>query len=836
MSLQVRGRFRVIDVLLIAALAVAGTIPAFATEMHQFDVPSEDASSAIRDFASQAHVQILVAGENVMEKHLHPVSGEFSTEQGLRLLLADSGLSPQYVGDRSIALVKASDANSASQDSAKEGKKSSSEDFRMAQLDQGKTSSVAPAVKQTTGSNSEVGLTEIIVTAQKREERLIDVPISISVLTEEALRERNVVDLGDLAFAVPGLGVENSSGNIRRIFMRGVSNIAGGNSALIGMYLDEADVTSTPFNQLDLRTYDLDRVEVLRGPQGTLYGEGAAGGTIRFITKKPDLNQFSFDAGVTAMFTEDGAPSQRIDEVLNLPVIDNVLAFRIAGEFDHEGGWINQPAADQSNINSQNMSDVRIKGLWQPSADLTVNAMAIIHRNDTGVDGGEDAHGNYTQVFNLATTPHATDDYDVGNITVAYEMPSVRILNTTSYIDQNWVRKDSGNPFQETPPGTPLSDFYAPEIADFNKTYTNELRLNSIGPGAWQWTVGAFYRHAEISMNYPSIYFGTPGPPGTPLPAPSPNFSDNLMQSWSLFADTSYKFADRLTLGVGARYFKDNQEYTSGPPPATETGRFNSTDPRIYLEYKLTEDANIYASGAKGFRSGGFNSYPPDAPTFGPESVWTYEFGTKFLALDKRLSVNGDIFYSNYKDYQTQGIPPPPAAPLDITTNGGSAKIKGVEWGIDWKPLDLWTLSFSGDYVDSYFYEINAVPFAPGAPSANYNVGDSLDYFPKYMYTVSVQRNFSLAGRAGYARLDFDQQGRSTDRMRSVGPWYLSQSDVIHTLNVNSNLQWSESLSLGVFAQNLLNDRGYVNAGDYPQDAARAQPLTVGFRFNVSFH
>src|SRR3984885_10179812 len=130
MNLRVRGRSRVIEVLLIVALAVAGTIPAFATETHQFDVPAEDAPSAIRDFAAQAHVQILVAGENVKDKHLHPVSGEFSTDQGLRLLLADSGLSPKYVGDRAIAIVTTSDSILAGSGNAKEGKSTSSQDFR----------------------------------------------------------------------------------------------------------------------------------------------------------------------------------------------------------------------------------------------------------------------------------------------------------------------------------------------------------------------------------------------------------------------------------------------------------------------------------------------------------------------------------------------------------------------------------------------------------------------------------------------------------------------------------------------------------------------------------
>jgi outer membrane receptor protein involved in Fe transport len=826
----IKGRSAVAWLLASLAIMTLLTTPALA-QTRTFNVPAQPATSGIPEFARQAGIQILVAERIVHGKTTAEVVGSYTVSAGLAKLLAGTSLIVATSDEHTITLEARPKPLASTRAIADESGRPNEADTSAASTS-AKVSTDAIAGKDQGGAS----LSEIIVTAQKREERLIDVPISISVLTAEALEERNVVNLGDLAFSVPGLGVENSSGDIRRIFMRGVSNISGGNSALIGMYLDEADVTSTPFNQLDLRTYDLDRVEVLRGPQGTLYGEGAAGGTIRFITKKPDLSQFSLDATATVMFTEDGAPSQRIDEVINLPVIDGMLAFRVAGEFEHEGGWINQPAANRTNINSQNMSDVRIKGLWQPSADLSVNAIAIVHRNETGVDGGEDANGNYTQVFNLTTTPQATDDYDVGNLTVAYDASGFRILNTTTYLDQNWVRQDSGNPFQETPPGTPLFDFYAPNITDFNKTFTDELRLNSVGTGPWQWTVGAFYRHANIGMSYSDIYFGMPGPPGTPLPAPSPNFSDNLMQSWSIFADSSYRLADRLTLGVGARYFKDNQEYTSGPPAATQTARFNSTDPRVYLDYKVTEEANIYVSAAKGFRSGGFNSYPPDAPTFGPEDVWTYELGTKLFALDRQISINADIFYSNYTNYQTQGIPPAPAAPLDITTNGGSAKIKGVEWGFDWHPVDEWTFSFSGDYVDSYFYKINALAFSPGVPSANYNVGDSLDYFPKYMYTASLQRNFRLAGRAAYARLDYDQQGRSTDRMRSIGPWYLSESDVIHTVNLNTNLVWSESLSLGVFAQNLLNDRGFVNAGDYPQDAARAQPLTVGFRFNVSFH
>ena len=275
MRLRFKGQSLVIDILLIAALAAAGPIPAFATETHQFDVPAEDAQSAIRDFASQAHVQILVDGENVKDKHFHPVSGVLSTDQGLRLLLADSDLSPQYVGDRSVALVTKRDTeNSQSKsgvsDAAKEGKKSSSQDFRVAQVDPGQTTGIVPIIKDSGTSESDKSqLTEIIVTAQKREERLQDVPISIVVIGADELQKRNIVSIDDLATVVPGLLVQ-SVGNQRRITLRGISNVTFGNFASqIGMYEDDANITSTATNQLTVNTYDLQRVEVLRGPQGT---------------------------------------------------------------------------------------------------------------------------------------------------------------------------------------------------------------------------------------------------------------------------------------------------------------------------------------------------------------------------------------------------------------------------------------------------------------------------------------------------------------------------------------------------------------------------------------
>jgi len=276
-------------------------------------------------------------------------------------------------------------------------------------------------------------------------------------MTNDELVKRRIQDLDDLALAVPGLAIE-STGWQRRVQLRGIGN-GQGNFSLIGLYFDEADVTTTGTAQLDLSTYDLERVEVLRGPQGTLYGEGSAGGTLRFITRSPALNSFGMNADVAALFTQDGSPGQRINAMVNVPLITGTMGLRVAGTFDHEGGWIDQPAADRKDINEQNKSDVRVKWLWKPAAQFTADAMAVIHRNDSSTNLGEDSNGNYTQAFNLTTTPVVKDNYNLYDLTLSYDFGAARLLNTVSYVDQDRNSRDFGY-ISPSNPGVPVAALY----------------------------------------------------------------------------------------------------------------------------------------------------------------------------------------------------------------------------------------------------------------------------------------------------------------------------------------------------------------------------------------
>jgi outer membrane receptor protein involved in Fe transport len=689
-----------------------------------------------------------------------------------------------------------------------------------------------PALAQSADTNAdsrnEAALNEsdIVVTAQRREERLIDVPISIVAISGRELEKRKLVSIDELANVVPGLAIQ-SNGESRQYQLRGLGNVVG-SSPSVGVYLDEAPVTGGPISQLDLQLHDLARVEVLRGPQGTLYGEGSLGGTIRFITNDPDLNDFGFETNAQASVTKGGSPSQQIKSVLNLPLINDQLGLRVAASLVHDGGWIDQPAADRNDYNGSNLINVRAKLLWQPTDALAINAMAVVHHNDGSFQAGEDRDGNFTQSYGRTDTPSLKDRYQIYNLTATYDFAGARLLSTSTYVDysknlENFARQVRYNP--EPAPRSPYQASFSNEV----EAFTQELRLTSTGSGPLQWTIGGLYRDTHSTNPGILSTFALSWAPGDPIP---PAFrtpaTDDRSKSWAIFGDANYEIADRLTLGVGLRYFEDRREDVAG-----QRAKFDTLNPRFYAKYALSDDANIFASVAKGFRSGGFNA--PGQSTYEPETVWTYEVGTKLSLADRTVNLELTAFQSEYKGYQITGVQPAPgtAQQLDFfTSNAGDARIRGIEGSLTWRPSNLWTVSFKGDYLNHKFVRIG--PFSPPP----HIVGDRLDLVPNYGFTASIERAFEIGERSGYVRLDYNQKGKITYRNRTVGfplEYYKGSSDVINLLNLALNLKWNENLSFDVFAQNILNERGYLDPYSLDLNGARARPLTVGAGFSARF-
>ncbi|MDB4032585.1 TonB-dependent receptor [Porticoccaceae bacterium] len=782
-------------------------------------IPPLNAAEALNRLAKQTGAQLLYSYEQALTRKAHPVVGQYSVMDALTQLLKGSGLEGSLSNKGAITI----------SDSEKVAHHNQRERMNMNNKTIAKKTLLAAAVGLFAASGAAVAqdqmnegarahgvLEEVIVTAQKREQRLKDIPISISVLGGDELSVRGIADLADIGRAVPGVSVIDSGGR-RSVNIRGIANGAG-STPLTGFYLDEIPTlggeSGFSFDLPDLRIYDLERVEVLRGPQGTLYGQGSMGGTIRFITKDPDLQEFGLKTDVTAAFTDGGAPSQKIQGVLNAPVVNDEFGLRIAATFENEGGWVDQPATGLKDLNDANVANVRIKSLWRPTDNLDLELMAVIHRNDGGAPlWGDDGNGNLFIPFGVQVTPTLTDDYDMYNLSVSYDFDGAQLLSSSSYIDTSKIGKNLPQSF----PGFGILHQLIIDAEVFNQ----EIRLTSNGEGPLQWTVGGTYKDLKSLYGGEQAFDLVTTPFELTFRFPINRITTS--KAWAIFSNLSYSFTDQIEMGVGVRYFEDDRGFEDGPAPRLES-TYDSFSPRLYFNYKVSADVMVYASAAEGFRSGGYNfaSQPP----YEPESIRTYEIGSKASFMNGVLESEIALFYSEYTDFLVAGILPPPSLPFTVVTNEGDAEVKGVDLTLTWRPIENLAIAFSGNYVDAEIVKINLL-------SSNSRVGDRLNNIPRYSFSSSINYDFSISGRESYAHLDYSQSGETVLIERGVG--FIDHSDEISLLGLKIGMQVNSNVSLQAFADNLLNEDGSISPETTYGYQGRPRPRTVGFKVGIEF-
>lgn len=678
--------------------------------------------------------------------------------------------------------------------------------------------SAAMAAEPTTMSDA-LTLEEIVVTAQKREQRLIDVPMSISTLGEEALSKAGIETVKGLADAVPGLVVTERGPGAAGYFIRGIGNANGSQQPLASVYLDDADVTSSGAAQLDLRLVDLDRVEVLKGPQGTLYGQGAAGGAIRFITNDPQLNQFSGSADVQAYFTRDGDPSQQISSVLNIPLVEDELGVRLSGVYGNLGGWIDQPAAGRSDVNDQDLREVRLKTLWRPSENLSIKATVLVHRNEgNGINSGADT--NYEQF--PAVQPDAAmpfiSDFNVYNVTASYDLSSVNILSSSTYLDSLSEAASSFKYYLLAPPPAPLFELLINPLQTRTHSFAQEIRVSSNTSGPFRWLAGGYYKDQTLDRlsTFEQLLFGSIFPGSV--------IGNDTSESVSAFADASYALTERLELGAGIRYFHD--DVTSFQGLAPRDASFHSVDPRVYVSYKVTDNIRVYANAASGFRSGGFNGGNglPEG-TFEPEQVRSYELGTKMVLLEGRLNADVAVFSSDYTDIQAFRVT---ASGLGTTENAGEARVKGIDWAFNWRASDRLSFAFAGNWTDGKYGSVS-----PGVLAVRED--DWVDFTTEYRVNVGANYDFSWAASLpGFARIAYSIAGPQhlTDRGNAVP--IVFESDVIRMLNARLGLQ-VDRWSFELFGENLTDADGMLDGYWGYGAGARPRPRTIGLAAKIDF-
>lgn len=782
-----------------AALAagMSALLPAFAAqERYHFAIDAQAIETAINVLSARTNCQFIYTDPAIAATTTRDVNGEMTVAEALALMLANTGVQFQYLNANTVRLYRT--------------KTTHTTPTRVG---------VAPMHQR---QSENIGMEEVgVVAARERQSSLLSSPhaATLGILDARDLKERSINNFQDLGLAVPGMSVQDTGGLHRRVFVRGVGNWAG-SSSLIGIYVDEATVTANPAFQLDLRPYDLERIEVLRGAQNGVYGDGSVGGTIRFITKKPQLQRFEAKAEVSAAFTRGGEPGQKLQGVLNLPIVADTFGLRIAAIVDRSGGWIDQPAAQRRDFNEQTANTVYVKGLWRAAEAVSVQALALLHRNTVASDIGEDAHGNYEQVFDLLTYPTIDDRYNLYNFNVSWDGKRFQLVSSSTYLDafKRSVHLGNRDPVLP-PPALPMQKLLVDYPTD-TRVFNQELRLASNSAGPWQWMVGGFFRDAAVDQFGLSQY----QPPGEAQPLSFFFQGVESTRSWSLFADAERAVSDRLGLGVGIKYYRDSRDFFDGS--TYQSGVFDSVNPRFYANFEVTPALALYANVVKGFRSGGFNFL--GVKPYRPDSLWNYELGAKTALADDSLRAEVTLFYSDYRDYQVINTLPPPTPPLFVLSNVGDGQIKGLDGSVVWQPRQTLRFGLSGNYVATEFVRINAA-------ATTHVVGDRLDLVPKYGVTLSASYHFTIRQRPAFVRLDYDRQGRSVLRNRSKGGHYHGSSDVIDMLGLQTEWQWCDKFSVGLFVKNLLNDRGYVDAFALIARASRPRPRTVGIKLAMEF-
>lgn len=663
---------------------------------------------------------------------------------------------------------------------------------------------------------------EIIVTAQKREQRLIDVPVAITALSGEELAQRGLSSIQDISFAVPGMAMREDGPGSYTIFMRGLSNQYG-SDALVGVYLDEAPLSLTGFDQLDSRVMDLERVEVLKGPQGTLYGQGSVAGAVRYITKDPVLDRFEGSVEASEAFIDGGDTKETFTGVVNLPIVKDKFALRLAGTAEQGGGWQDQAQAGIEDGNNQDLVNFRAKALWRVTDALDAEAMVVLHRNESKLGlGYENPDRTITVAVDRARTlVPKYFEYNLYNLNLTYDFGGAQLLSATTYIDH-----DHRYPFSYI--GGPET-VYAGALEGTDARYvsaeqfTQELRLVSAGEGPFEWTVGAFYRTLDRKLEayYDTLFGGVLFPVAYYL-------AEDSYESYALFADVAYGLTDRFEVGVGVRYFEDDQETFDGT--ASEKDSFDSVDPRVYASFKITDDMNVYASAAKGFRSGGFNRGA--LPNYEPESLWSYELGMKGLTAGGALSFEVAAYYSDYSDMLRRGLVFVEATTTfeSLTSNVGNVEVKGIEGGITWRVTDNLALSTTASFIDSEVTEVKAT-------DATNIVGDPVDYVADYSFTAGAHYSFNWgAALPGYARVDYSYRDEVTyvDRTSFPAENVPQKSDAIGLVDARIGLEWNAAW-FELYGTNLTNENKWIDPYHQWTNANRTRPRAIGFKVGYNF-
>jgi outer membrane receptor protein involved in Fe transport len=682
------------------------------------------------------------------------------------------------------------------------------------------------ATETIVSASSDDALAEITVSAERRSESLEKVPMSLTAFSNKDLEELHIQSFSDLQNVVPGLVLSTTYSTFQSqndIAIRGI--FSGGNSPTTAVYIDETPIT---IRRIDLAAgsgspspdiFDLDRIEVLRGPQGTLFGSSAMGGAIRYITPQPSLDKSSGYTKAEVGITNSGAPSYAVGVAYGAPIVSGAIGFRISGWYHTDGGYVDiqDPYTGKFVKRNANTSDtyvLRPAITFSPTEALTITPAAFIQH----------FHSQAPSTYWLSFIPHPeaggfvagdlvpqpqTDNLNVYSVAVKYEMSAAEFQSDTSYLNRKYDGDDD------------WTHWWAPMFGggpfDLAKSAFSSYDLNLIDTKAWQqefrfsskdsnsrfgWVAGLYYRHAtQISSQLipPNLdplteklfgqtslqYFGVPDFIYRGQVLNSYTYYSTLDVSKAVFGEATFELVPRLKANIGVRVEHAqvlNQHQINAGPLLGSTysdvyapdQNANPVTPRAGLTYQYTDEDMAYLSVSKGYRSGGGNAgdathnplCSPDAhayglttvpPAYNSDSLWSYELGAKNSFFDRRLTTQASVFYDQWSNIQT---------PLylfncaeTVTVNRNKAVTQGFDLQIAAVPFQGMKLLFNVGYTDAHFANASYGALTNGVLPLLNGAGDKLAGVVPWSASLHADYSLSIGDwwtdGQGYIRSDY---------------------------------------------------------------------------------
>ena len=720
----------------------------------EFNVPEQRVDLALTQFAEQASITLLFPSDAVGDVMANRLVGEYSVSEGAEILLAGTKLIPTFKNMLVLNIVHDPDGNKG----RTVVKKPKSILARVGAVLAGALAGSNAIAEEQSGTNAQNAgvIEEIVVTASKREESLMEVAQSVQYLSGGELEGSGVQYLDQIVRLIPGVSLAAGGPASQRYNARGTGASSTTNDSALGFYIDGMPyyIVDLPLGP-DAEVFDLESIQVLRGPQGTLYGQGAMGGTILITTAQPDLKQFRARVRAGASRMHEGGDGHTYDASISVPLIEDVLAASLTAGASQDPGL-----AEGTDLPGRDLDEVdrwyaRLKVLWEPSDDLSIAGL-IQHRH---VDQSE-TRSLYAGVDppllgRTGGIEGGTEiEVDMFGLNIEWDVGFATLTSNTSYLTYE-EETFLGAAFFDPTFGDFLISFAPERDVD---TFNQELRLTSNGDGEWDWITGVSYTRGEnpefrvIDTLEPLVFAST-----------TTDQTVTESSQMALFGEVSRSFKDGLiTPLIGLRYFRDDRDkeiistYEVGGfelplDNVDEDERFSLVSPRFNLRITPSDEIMIFLNVSRGFRSGTFNS-PTDVANadalFGvpldvavPEStLWNYEVGGRFSLFDGNLLIEPSLYLADYEDYQFAGTLAAFTAIISIE----EVKATGAELLLQWHtPVEGLSLSMVGSANRT---EVEAIDATTDMLLAGLEDGEQLPWVPEWDFRIGVDYERPVMG------------------------------------------------------------------------------------------